>query len=370
MKIGPLITAVLVAVCLYAIVFERDRVFEFAGRDVAAPETTVAEPSSPAPEKASETKPVIHVVAMNSASRTVDNSVTLRGQSEADRQVEVMAETSGLVVSEPRRKGSFVSKGDVLCQVDPGTRPADLAEAQAKLAEARISDTAATRLAEGGYASETSRASASAALEAAQAAVLRAQTEIDRLTITAPFDGLLETDAAELGSLLQTGSPCATVIQLDPIKLVTFVPESVVGAIKTGAKASAVLSGRIEAEGKVTFVARSADPETRTFRVEINVDNEDLSIRDGQSASITIETEGEPAHFLPASALTLDNNGQMGVRVVDDTSTVRFLPVRLLRDTKEGVYVSGLPDQVQIIVVGQDFVSEGVKVAVTLRGEG
>ena len=57
-------------------------------------------------------------------------------------------------------------------------------------------------------------------IEAAAAAVALAKREIDRLTITAPFDGLLESDAAELGSLLQPGALCATVIQLNPMVMV------------------------------------------------------------------------------------------------------------------------------------------------------
>ena len=110
------------------------------------------------------------------------------------------------------------------------------------------------------------------------------------------------------------------------------------------------------------FVARSADPQTRTFRVEIEAENPDLSIGDGQSADIAIATEGTAAHLVPSSALTLDDQGDLGLRIVTEGNLVAFYPVTLLRDTPDGALVTGLPDQVDIIIVGQEFVSKGGQV--------
>ena len=209
--------------------------------------------------------------------------------------------------------------------------------------------------------------SARSGIQSAEAGVAAAEKEIERLEITAPFAGLLETDAAELGSLLQPGGLCATVIQLDPIKLVGFVPETEVDKVSVGARAGARLATGREVVGTVTFLSRSADATTRTFRVEIEVPNADRSIRDGQTAEILIEAAGQPAHLLPQSALTLDNEGVLGVRVVDGDSRAGFYPVSVLRDTVEGIYVAGLPEQSDVIVVGQEFVTDGVPVAATYR---
>jgi multidrug efflux system membrane fusion protein len=205
--------------------------------------------------------------------------------------------------------------------------------------------------------------SLNARIESAQAAVTRAQTEIDRLQIVAPFDGVLETDTAELGSLMQPGGLCATVIQLDPIKVVGFVPETEIGRVEVGAMAGARLSEGPDVQARVTFLSRSADPTTRTFRVELTVPNPDLAIRDGQTAEILIQSQGVMAHLLAASSLTLDDNGTLGVRIIDADSTAQFRPVTVLRDTPQGVYVTGLADQADIITVGQEFVTDGVLVA-------
>lgn len=408
MKIMPIISAVLVSAVLYLVVFERDRLLGFA-------QTTSDQATAPATETTeanmaeSETPTGVGVIALRSVAQTIDSAVVLRGRTEAARQVTVAAETSGLVISEPLRKGATVAVGDQLCQLDPGTRQASLAEARARLAEAEgrvpeaeagvaeanarvreaeINLNAAAQLSQDGFASETrlvsaqaamdgakagvqransSVASAQAGIEAAAAAVASAEREIDRLTIKAPFSGLLETDTAELGSLMQPGAPCATIIQLNPIKLVGYVPEADVSKITVGAFAGARLSTGREINGQVTFLSRSADDTTRTFRVEVAVANDDLSISDGQTVEILVASDGRTAHLLAQSTLTLDDDGVLGVRVITDDNTAKFMPVTLLRDTAQGVWVTDLPDEVSIITVGQEFVVDGVSVVPTFE---
>ncbi|MGB1389730.1 MAG: efflux RND transporter periplasmic adaptor subunit [Paracoccaceae bacterium] len=414
MRLIPFITAIIVAVAMYGLVLERERLLAFAR---STPDTAQAEESETAPSEdtgnmvvADAAQPAaIGVVVLQSTAQTVDSAVVLRGQTKANRQVNVQAETSAIVISEPMRKGASVTKGDVLCKLDPGTRQASLAEArarlneaqsrvpeaqaklaeaEAKLAEAKVNYNAANKLIEGGHATETrlksteasvraaeaSVASATSGLdatqsgiEAAAAAVALAKREIDRLTITAPFDGLLESDAAELGSLLQPGALCATVIQLNPIKLVGYVPETEVNRVELGAMAGAKLASGRQVQGQVVFVSRSADPLTRTFEVEILVENTDRSIRDGQTAEILVRAQGARAHFVPQSSLTLNNEGVLGVRIVDLSDTVRFQPVKVLRDQTDGIWISGPEDVADIIVVGQEFVTEGVRVTPTYQ---
>ena len=111
-------------------------------------------------------------------------------------------------------------------------------------------------------------------------------------------------------------------------------------------------------QGVVNFVSRSADPNTRTFRVEIAADNPDEAIRDGMTAEIAIPLAGQRAHLIPQAALTLNDAGEMGVRTAKD-GEARFLPVTVLRDEQRGVWVLGLPETADVIYVGQEYVSEG-----------
>lgn len=426
MRIVPLITAFIVAIVLFGLVIERERFFALLSdlsprEEVATPtEAATPEPDSVVETASNEIEDgVVRVMAKRSVAQEVGTQVRLRGETEAARQVSVVSEVSGKIISPPLRKGAFVEAGELMCSIDPGTRQSTLAEAQARLAEAQsrrpevearipeararvleakarleealINATAAERLSQDGFASQTRVANTeasvqgaqatittaeaglkaaeagldglTASIESAHAAVTRAQTEIDRLKITAPFAGVLETDTAELGSLLQPGGLCATVIQLDPIKVVGFVPETEISRVEVGALAGTRLNEGPDLQARVTFLSRSADPTTRTFRVELTVPNPDLAIRDGQTAEILIQSQGVMAHVLASSSLTLNDEGTLGVRVIDADSTAQFKPVKVLRDAPEGIYVTGLPDQVDVITVGQEFVTDGVTVA-------
>ncbi len=399
MRFFSVLIAFLVAAAIYAIVFERDRLTAMLP---ASDEAAEAAPDETAGGGAEST--VMRVVVQRSKARAVDSSVTLRGRTEADRTVELRAETSGLVISEPLRRGASVEKGDLLCRLDPAAREAALreaearlseakarvpeaearvAEAEARLEEAEINFRAAENLVGSGFASQTRVASARAGLrsaeagvesatsglesaraniESAQAGVKSAEEEIRRLEMRAPFAGVLETDTAELGSLLQPGALCAEVMQLDPITLVGFVSETQVTRVALGAGASARTTSGKTARGEVSFVSRSADDRTRTFRVDVRVPNPDLALRDGETAEITVSAEGRRAHLVPQSALTLDDEGTMGLRLVGEENRVRFVPVTLLRDTPSGVWLTGLPEAADIIVIGQEFVRAGVEV--------
>ncbi|WP_112323274.1 efflux RND transporter periplasmic adaptor subunit [Oceanibium sediminis] len=360
MRFLPLLTALLVALALYAVILERDALTAFANG--AAPE---AEEQAAPPPVGSADGPV-SVVVMSSRAAPVQSGIVLSGRTEAARKVQIRAETTGLVISEPIAKGTRIASGDTLCELAPGTREASLAEAQARLREAETQLRTSQQLAERGFSAETDTITKQAALQSAQARVEQAQTELDRLTITAPFDGLLETNTAELGELMQPGGACATLISLDPIVLVGFVPEQDIEKLTVGSPAGARLVTGQVLSGQVTFLSRSADEITRTFRVEVQVPNPDRSIRDGVTAEILIGLEGETGHLLPQSALTLNDDGILGVRTAED-GRARFMPVTLIRDDARGVWVGGLPEKADVIVVGQDFVRDGRPIIPTYR---
>jgi multidrug efflux system membrane fusion protein len=304
-----------------------------------------------------QTQPVPVMVLDSRAQPTIDQLV-LRGRTVAVRNVSVTAETTGLVISQPLRKGATVTEGEILCRLDAGARPAQLLEAEARLAEALVEAEAATTLSRKGFASETTRTARQAQFEAAQAQVNLVKLDINRLVIRAPFDGLLETDTAEIGSRLGPGDTCATVIDLSAVKVVGFVSEQEVDQIELGQEATArLINGRIIA-GTIAFISRVADPETRTYQVEAILPNGDGRIRDGMTAELSIDLPAEVAHKIPQTALTLDDDGRLGVRLAVD-GMARFVEIRMISDAIDGVWVTGLPDRASVIVVGQEFVRDG-----------
>ncbi|UWP96328.1 efflux RND transporter periplasmic adaptor subunit [Aliiroseovarius crassostreae] len=410
MRVFPVIAAIAVVTVLYLVIFQRTSLKEAMGiaPQQVAGQVEEAGPSSSSPAGGNIAKGV-SVIAVETIARDIESAVVVRGRTEASRRVQIRAETSGQVISERANKGSTVAQDDILCQLDPGTREASLAEARARLAEARarapeaaagvseaqarldealINLNAAEKLSQDGFASDTRVANARVQVEAAKAGVIAAQSgairsasaiqsaeaasaaaqhELDRTVIRAPFGGLLETDTAELGALLQPGSACASIIQLNPIRLVGFVPELMVDIVGLGSPATARLANGEEISGVVTYVADSSDPETRTFRVEIEAENGEKRLREGRTVEIAIAAPGRQAHLLPQSALTLDDDGHLGVRIVTDAGRAGFAQVEMLRDSPEGVWVTGLGDHATVIVSGQHYVTDDVLLDVTLQ---
>jgi multidrug efflux system membrane fusion protein len=380
MRVVPLITASLVLVSLYLLVMERDMLLAWAGAEPAQAQA-IADAESAADAAAGSE--LFAVVVERIAERDLESAIVLRGRTAASRSVEVRAETTGTVISQPRQRGSLVAEGDILCEIDPGTRAASLAEAEARLeeasarlAEAEINFNTTTRLSEEGYSAQNRVATAEATLraarsgvEAAQAGIEAARAEMARLTIAAPFAGVLEVNSAEHGSLLAAGGLCATVIQLDPMLVVGYAAETQIDRLTAGAMAGARLSNGEQVVGQVTFLSRASDPATRTFRVEITVPNPDLAIRDGMSADMLIAATATRGHLVPGSALTINDEGTLGLRLVDATNHTVFAPVTVLRDAPQGFWVSGLPAEADVIVVGQEYVTDGIEVRVTHRGE-
>lgn len=310
-------------------------------------------------EATAEAESRFAVLAETATPQEWRDEIIVRGRTAAERNVLVRAETAGAVAETPAPEGTLVMKGDVLCQIAVDARRAQLAEARAALAKARLDHQAAVELNREGFRAETGVAAAKAALDLAAANVERAEVELSKTKITAPFDGVFDQRHVEVGDFLKVGDPCGAVIQQSPFLVTGAVSEKDVAKIAIGDRGVAQLATGETIEGVVKFVAAAADPATRTFDVELEVPNEDGALRDGVTAEFTVFAKKRMAYRIPRSALTLDDNGAVGVRTLSPENAVGFAPLALLGEDAGGVWASGLEGEVQIITRGQDFVKTG-----------
>ena len=188
------------------------------------------------------------------------------------------------------------------------------------------------------------------------------EIEIEDTVIRAPFEGVLDSRAVEIGDFLEIGDPVATVVDLDPCLIVAQVSERDIGAVELGAPGTAELVTGQTVAGSIRYVSRVSDPVTRTFRVELEVPNPAREIVHGVTAELHLPIAETRAHFVSPAVLTLADDGTIGVKSVDETDTVRFRPVEIVRDTAEGVWLGGLPERFRLIIVGQEFVHDGMQV--------
>jgi len=212
-------------------------------------------------------------------------------------------------------------------------------------------------------------AAAQANYEQAKAALSTTEIALGNTQIRAPFDGFVDERYVDVGDYMRPGDKCELVIAPEPFLAVGAVSEQEVGQIHVGQPASATLVTGEKVEGKIHFVADRADQTTRTFRVEVELPNPDGKLRDGVSADIQIPVKQLQAVRISPGILVLDDAGGVGVRAVVN-GAVRFYPVQRLEDSPQGMWVSGLPEHVYVITVGQEFVNNGERVKTELDKSG
>ena len=131
MRIFPIVAAILVAALIYYAIVDRQSLMAFLGRDAAEQNNATAQETTSAEGEDVATSGLVKVVVQKSNARAIDTAVSLRGETNAARTVDVRAETSAIVVSDPLRKGARVEQGQLLCRLDEGTRATALAQALA-----------------------------------------------------------------------------------------------------------------------------------------------------------------------------------------------------------------------------------------------
>ncbi len=340
---------------------ERPMVEVLGLQEEPAQDTETAEAEEqPAAEQ--ETEQLQSVRIAEYSVRDMPIEVELRGRTEAAATVTATAETGDVVREVAVNKGDVVEEGDLLCRLAAGTREASVAQAEAALAQAQQDYDTNQKLRERGHAAPNTERQFEAALKSAQASLDQAEAELERTEIRAEMAGLVQQPIANVGDMLAAGATCATVVKLDPITFTGQIPQARVGNLQPGmpATVSTVTGERVE--GEITYISSTADQATRTFDVEIDVPNPDHSIRSGVTASATVHVGTTKAHLLPQSVLTLDSEGTLGIRTVQD-GTAQFRPIEILGNTRDGVWAAGLPNTMDVIIFGQEYVTDGQKVA-------
>jgi multidrug efflux system membrane fusion protein len=318
-----------------------------------------AKPVDPDAAKPTSGLPQVQVAGLVATQR--DATVTIRGRTQAKQEVDVRAEVEGVVQAIHFDKGDHVRKGDVLCEIKSNDRGARVQQAQALVAQMLKELQVAQDLFKQGFRSKTQLASAEANYAQAQAGLATMNIALDNTRIRAPFAGFVDDRYVSVGDYMRAGDKCEMVIAPEPFLATGTVSEQDVGGISLGDAATVTLVTGENVTGKVTFVADRADQVTRAFRIEVQLPNPDGKLRDGVSAEIHIALKKVRAHHISPGILVLSDKGAVGVRVVQN-GMVAFLPVTVLSDDASGSWVTGLPEQVNVIVVGQQFVNDGQRV--------
>ena len=256
-------------------------------------------------QKPTEAGDLFNVETLLSKATEYQPLIKLKASTKSEKRINVKAKTSGEVVKIGAIQGAYVKKDTVLCSLGI--------------------------------------------------------VELNRTEVKAPFSGFIE-QIVKPGNFLERGQICATIIQLDPITLIAGVPEYDINKVRIGQNVFVELVTGQKINGKLTFVSKSASPDTRTFSVESQIQNSDGKVKDGLTAEISIEIDKVMAHKISPSILLLNDEGKLGIRIVNKGKYANFVEIIILEDSEEGLWVTGIPQEVEIIIQGQGFVENGQEV--------
>ena len=345
-------------------------------------------------------------------SKLIDQSIELQGQTIHNKKIDVKSETSGKINSIEFSRGDNVSENSEMITISLEDRNEKLLSAEKDLERLskelilneknrdnllrqnveriqlyEIEYASAKQLIDKGLSSKSKLSLASFNLANAKAdkedikikfestlANLEAQIsnvksvlkniklDIDKTSIKAPFDGIISEKMVEETEFISLGTPLFTIIDLDPIKIEGYLSEFDINKVSVGTKAIIEDSNGIKKNGIISFISPSAETSTRTFEITIEADNKDLSYKSGITTKIIIKGSELKAHKIPPSILTLLDDDTVGVKAVDNDNNVIFYPTKAIKDTIDGMWVSGLPEEVNLIVSGQEYISIGEKI--------
>ena len=322
-----------------------------AGAGAPRPETTEQAGSSVADRFK------VRVVTIESVIR--NQRISVRGRTKADAVIPIRAETGGVLEKRLFDRGDTVNAGDLVCVIQQGARKASLASAQARFEQMKADYAANEKLLEKGFVSKTAMRQKRFDLNAAEAQLEQAKLELERAEVIANASGIVQDPIAEVGDVLAIGGTCLTLIDSEPMHFTGRISETSVDKISLGMEAGVTLVSGEEVPGKVTYIAPSAEPQTRTIPVEIELQSTGKTIRDGITATAAIFLPPEEAIRVSPSWLTLADSGQVGVKTVDEEDKVQFKPVEILSHTKEGFWISGISSGDRVITLGQEYVIAG-----------
>ncbi|KAF0675250.1 efflux RND transporter periplasmic adaptor subunit [Profundibacterium mesophilum] len=313
-------------------------------------------------EKTQEGPRAVAVAVRRSQAEQVDQVFVAEGQAEPDRDTQILAEVSGQIAELGVRRGASVQSNETIARFSTDKREADLARAREDLTRANRELENAQTLLERGISTADRVADARTGVAAAEAGLAAAQDAIADTIVKAPFAGRIEALDINVGEYVAAGTAIARIVDNSPLSITIQIPQQSLNAVRAGQAAQVDFITGESAMGEVRFVGTSADAETRTFTAEIEIENADGAIPAGISAQVRIPTGEVVAHFISPALLSLGTDGTLGIKVVTDENRVVFHKIAIERAQTEGIWVSGLPSEVDIITVGQGFVNDGERV--------
>jgi multidrug efflux system membrane fusion protein len=312
--------------------------------------------------------PLVKVTVKHITADEVIREISLYGRTEPDRIATLRSEVKALVKEVYVQEGERVIKGQKIISLEKSDVLSRLQSAKATLKQREVELTGAQSLKEQGFQSQTALAQATANLEMAKADVVSFELAVFKSQIIAPFEGIINERFVEVGDFLKEGDDIAILVDLDPLVITANVTEVNVQALKTQQQATGrMVSGEV-LQGKIRYISSISELGTNTFKIEVEVPNPNYTQMAGMSTELALPLETTWAMRISPAVMSLDEQGNLGVKTVVDEH-VKFVPIDIVKSDSQGVWLSGMGQQADVIILGHGFVRDGDKVEVVRADE-
>jgi len=347
------------------------------------PAMPAAEATSNGGNGAASAARTVRVSTMVLEPTTFQEIIPITGSVSAPEDASLSAQAAGTLTSLVE-VGTRVAEGDVVARLDDRLIRAALDQARANLesVESQASLAEETwRRQEPLYRDSiisalefenvtTQRNQARAALAQANAAVAQAEQQFENTYIRAPFPGTVEERFANAGEQVMPGSPVARIVNTRNLKVVAGVPEVYAADIRVGSAVhlSFRAYGDASREETISFVGSVINPQSRTFSIEVAIDNRSGVLKPAMIADLKITRRVlEDQIVIPQTAILRDENGSsVYLTVSGDDGRIAERQAIEPGPSYAGqtVVLQGLSVGDEIIIAGQTSVAEGDKVEI------
>jgi len=300
---------------------------------------------------------------------SLTREIIITGRTAPRRTVILKSELDSRVIAIGAPRGARVKSGELIIRLALEERELRLKEAAALVKQRELEYQATQNLLKKGYQSQTQIAAALTLLESANTQFEQAKLALANTDIRAPFAGILVQRPIEQGDYVMKGSIVAELMEADPFLVVGEVTELQRQYLRLGNTVVAHLVTGPVVSGNISLIAARAEPATRTFNLEVEVPNSEGHLVAGSTCEMHISLTGVLAHKISAALLSLNDEGVLGVKTVGMDNLVQFYPAQFANATSQGIWLTGLPEKLRFITVGQGFVRPGDLVQPVLENQ-
>lgn len=291
------------------------------------------------------------------------------GSLRSDESVVLRPEVAGRIQAIDFKEGQPVKQGQLLIRLDDSVPRAELAQARANLTLAQSHYRRAVELQGKGFVSQQARDESASTLKVQEAAVALAQARLDKMTISAPFAGIVGLRSVSVGDYVNQGQDLAPLEAIDPLKVDFRVPEMYLSKVRVGQQLTLrmdALPGQ-ERRGLVYAVSPLVDAGGRSILLRATVANQDGVLRPGMFARVQLLFNEDKALVAPEAALSPSGETQYVYRVENGVAHRREVTIGERREGRVEI-LTGVALNDMLVVSGLQRVTDGARVTIVSNG--